>query len=82
MNANRLIDFFLDSIANLEGRDCAESALIVICHCAGVIGRDIKPECAELAATVLTNCVRDVLLANIVEQPEQKTNIVPFTRRS
>mgnify|MGYP000906793610 FL=1 len=82
MDASRLIDSFLDAIADLEGLDRHEAALIVVCHCSSVIGRAVKTERAESAATIITNCVLDVLLASIVEQPEQKTNIVPFTRRS
>lgn len=82
MDASRLIDSFLDAIADLEGRDRHEAALIVVCHCSSVIGRAVKQEHSESAATILSTCVRDVLLASIVEQPEQKTNIVKFTRRS
>ena len=82
MDASSLIDSFLDAIADLEGGDRHKAALIVMCYCVSVLGLAVKPERAELAATILSTCVRDVLLASIVEQPEQKTNIVPFTRRS
>lgn len=82
MDAISLIDSFIEAVACLEDTDASAVALIVLCHCAGVLCRAVKPEHYKSAATILSNCVRDVLLASIVEQPEQKTNIVPFTRRS
>jgi len=82
MDTNVLIDNFVETVAYLEDADANEAALIVICRCAERIGITFGLEHAESVATILSTCVRDVLLASIVEQPEQKTNIVPFTRRS
>lgn len=62
MNANNLIDSFIESVACLEGIGANSAALIVICRCAERIGVAISPEHAKSMALVLSDLVRDVVI--------------------